>query len=49
MFDLDDKVWSPIYFALDKYLVKRQGLLGCAFTELETAISKKYMSGESEK
>ena len=28
MLELSDQEWSPIYFALDKYLVKRQGLLG---------------------
>lgn len=28
MFQISDQTWSPLYFALDKYLVKRLGLLG---------------------
>ncbi|XP_064600811.1 TPR repeat-containing protein DDB_G0287407-like [Liolophura sinensis] len=42
-------VWSPLHFALGKYLVDRSGVYGFAFNELRSAVVRKYMDSPDTK
>ena len=49
MFDLQSSQWSPLYFAIERYLIIRNGKLAYAYAELACAIEKKYISSEKGK
>ena len=49
MFDFQSSQWSPLYFAIDRYLIIRNGKLAYAYDELACAIEEKYISSEKDK
>ncbi|XP_050404111.1 TPR repeat-containing protein DDB_G0287407 [Patella vulgata] len=40
---IPDSIWSPLYFAMEKYVIQHSGLLNFGFKELKTAVEKKYL------
>ncbi|XP_074648461.1 TPR repeat-containing protein DDB_G0287407-like [Tubulanus polymorphus] len=46
LFHLPSHLWSPLYFAIEKYLVLKDGLLSIGFPKLTTAIEKRYLTSK---
>ncbi|KAL5008182.1 hypothetical protein ScPMuIL_013763 [Solemya velum] len=46
LFDIPSHVWSPLFFAIEKFVVSYSGLLQYGFTELKEAVAKKYLQNE---
>ncbi|XP_071080397.1 TPR repeat-containing protein DDB_G0287407-like [Haliotis cracherodii] len=42
--DLSPHVWSPLYFALEQYVVVQSGLISFAFSELGKAVAERYLN-----
>ena len=42
MFNLELNQWSPLYFAIEPYMITRHGKLSFAYDELQAAITEKY-------
>ncbi|ESO87647.1 hypothetical protein LOTGIDRAFT_166228 [Lottia gigantea] len=49
IFHIPDSIWSPLYFAIEKYVVKHSGLLKFGFTELEKAVEKHFDSSSEDR
>ncbi|CAH1794895.1 unnamed protein product [Owenia fusiformis] len=44
---IDPQLWSPLYFAMEKYFIDRAGILGFGFHELEMAVHEKYITNNN--
>ena len=49
MFNLELNQWSPLYFAIERYMNTRHGKLSFAYDELQAEITEKYASSEIDK
>nr|XP_006816361.1 PREDICTED: TPR repeat-containing protein DDB_G0287407-like [Saccoglossus kowalevskii] len=43
--NLPDQLWSSIYFALEDFLIDREGIYGFAYDELSSAVKERYCHG----
>ncbi|XP_071080697.1 nephrocystin-3-like [Haliotis cracherodii] len=46
---IPNHVWSPLYFAMETYILDRSGVLGFAFEELRDAVSSRYMMSQKDR
>ncbi|XP_052060988.1 TPR repeat-containing protein DDB_G0287407-like [Mytilus californianus] len=43
IYNIPAHIWSSLYFALRTYIIEQNGIIRFAFTELEEAVSKRYL------
>ncbi|XP_076111481.1 TPR repeat-containing protein DDB_G0287407-like isoform X2 [Mytilus galloprovincialis] len=43
IYNIPAHIWSSLYFALQTYIIEQNGIIRFAFTELEEAVSKRYL------
>ncbi|XP_046575710.1 uncharacterized protein LOC124283731 [Haliotis rubra] len=46
---IPNHIWSPLYFAMETYIVDRSGVLGFAFEELKDAVTSRYMKSQEDR